>query len=319
MSEYLDTLVSGFWDYQQKVFPNWKIFFDQPEKSNKRPAVFLKNRADYNVLMKPGISPEKRRIILNQLPPRSRHKWFGSMKSSQALAQSVFANLKEYEKLHYLEEISCDHGDPLFENGSITRDNFFMEYDINFLKEPRHTNLDCFISGEYKIAVECKLTESEFGNCSRIRLKEKDPNYDTDYCNGSYTFQRDRKERCSLTEIGVLYWRYIPEVFKLNSDVNHNVCPIKKNYQLVRNILAVCGRTNGKVDQEMGHAIVIYDARNPKFQQNGEAYSVFEDTRKLLRNPKKLRKCSWQKLIDHIRQKGAMEWLTEQLFIKYGI
>ena len=87
----------------------------------------------------------------------------------------------------------------------------------------------------------------------------------------------------------------------------------------MRNILAACVRTNGKVDQEMGHAVVIYDARNPKFQQNGEAYSVFEDTRKSLRNPKVLRKCSWQKLIDHIRQKGEMEWLTVQLSMKYGI
>jgi len=319
MSEYLDTLVSRFWDYQQKVFPIWRDYFDQPKRSNKRPPVFLKNRADYNILMKPGISFEKRRGILNQIPTRSRHKWFGSMKSSQALAQSVFANLKEYDKLHYLEELTCDHGDPLFEKGRITRDNFVMEYDINFLNEPRRTNLDCFISGQYKIAIECKLTESEFGNCSRQKLKEKDSNYDTDYCNGSYTFQRGRNERCSLTEIGVLYWRYIPEIFRLKSDVDYHVCPIKKNYQLVRNILAACVRTNGNVDQEMGHAVVIYDARNPKFQQNGEAYSVFEDTRKSLRNPKKLRKCSWQKLIDHIRQKGAMEWLTEQLCIKYGI
>jgi len=87
----------------------------------------------------------------------------------------------------------------------------------------------------------------------------------------------------------------------------------------MRNILAACVRTNGKVDQEMGHAVVIYDARNPKFQKNGEAYSIFEDTRYYLRNPKNLRKCSWQKLIDHIRHKGEMGWLTEQLSFKYGI
>ena len=53
MSEYLDTLVSRFWDYQQKVFPIWRDYFDQPKKSNKRPPVFLKNRADYNILLKP--------------------------------------------------------------------------------------------------------------------------------------------------------------------------------------------------------------------------------------------------------------------------
>jgi hypothetical protein len=228
MSEYLDTLVSRFWDYQQKVLPIWEDYFDQPKKFNRRPPVFLKNKADYNILMEPGISSKIKMIIKNQIPPQSRHKWFGSMKSSQALAQSVFANLKEYEKLHYLEEITCDYGDPLFENGEITSDNFFMEYDINFLNEPRRTNLDCFISGQYKIAIECKLTESGFGNCSRQRLKKEDSNYETDYCNGSYTFQRGRENRCSLTEIEVLYWRYIPEIFRLRSDIDYQECPIKK-------------------------------------------------------------------------------------------
>ena len=60
MSGYLDTLVSGFWDYQRKVFPNWRDYFDQPFKSNRRPPVFLKNRADYNILMEPGLSFEKK-------------------------------------------------------------------------------------------------------------------------------------------------------------------------------------------------------------------------------------------------------------------
>ena len=73
MSDYLDTLVSRFWDYQQKVFPIWEDYFDQSQKSNKRPPVFLKNKADYNTLMEPGISSEEKRIIKNQIPARSRH------------------------------------------------------------------------------------------------------------------------------------------------------------------------------------------------------------------------------------------------------
>ena len=69
MSEYLDTLVSGFWDYQQKVFPIWEDYFDQPKKSNRRPPVFLKNKADHNILMEPGISSQRKMIVKNQIPP----------------------------------------------------------------------------------------------------------------------------------------------------------------------------------------------------------------------------------------------------------
>ena len=227
MTTYLESMVSGLWNYQKKVFPIRSECFDRNEESKTRPPVFLKENADYNVLVEPSTSDEKRKKILNEIPVKSRHRYFNSMKSSQALAQSVFANLKHYNKLHLLEDLTCDNADPLFEYTPIIKENFFMEYDIDFLGEPRRTNLDCFIANRYKIAVECKMTESEFGNCSRPRLTERDSNYGKDYCDGSYTRQRSRNERCSLTEIGVLYWKYIPELFSWRNDIDLDLCPIR--------------------------------------------------------------------------------------------
>jgi hypothetical protein len=32
-----------------------------------------------------------------------------------------------------------------------------------------------------------------------------------------------------------------------------------------------------------------------------------------------LRRCSWQRIVQHIRQKGILPWLAEQLALKYGL
>ena len=40
--------------------------------------------------------------LLSLVPEGERHKWFRSMNSSQALAQSVLGNLAIYDSLHYL-------------------------------------------------------------------------------------------------------------------------------------------------------------------------------------------------------------------------
>jgi hypothetical protein len=80
-----------------------------------------------------------------------------------------------------------------------------MGYIVNYLNEPRPTSFDGFISGDYKVAMECKFLERELGMCSRPRLRKNDLNFERDYCNGTYTYQNGRQERCSLTNTGVAY------------------------------------------------------------------------------------------------------------------
>ena len=48
-------------------------------------------------------------------------------------------------------------------------------------------------------------------------------------------------------------------------------CPLDGTYQLARNVLAACVRPDGTVDANGGHALVIYDDRNPAFLPGGEA------------------------------------------------
>jgi hypothetical protein len=319
MKNFNKYLIDRFWQYQKERFPDLKKYFDREEATPQRPPVFLKHTADYNILMKPDITEDEKKMLISEIPAYERHRWFRSTKSSQALAQSIFGNLKIYGRINVLDELSDESGNPLFEPANITPDNFTMEYSINYLGEPRRTSVDAFISGDYQIAIECKLSEGEFGTCSRPRLKEKDSNYEKDFCDGSYTHQRGRSKRCSLTQIDVLYWKYVPGLFTWQSDSDLRPCPLNKNYQLIRNLLGACVRSDGTLSPEQGHVVIIYDMRNPAFKKGGKAYSAFEETKAALRHPHLLKKCSWQLISEHLNHYPELRWLTEDLQMKYGL
>ncbi len=194
-----------------------------------------------------------------------------------------------------------------------------MEHAVSHLGEPRPTSLDGYICGKHQVAIECKFTEADIGTCSRPRLKPKDANEASGYCSGDYAVQQGRSERCALTQTGVLYWRYVHELFSWRDDIDLTPCPLNLNYQLVRNVLAVCTGEETPAPHRDGHAVLIYDARNPAFQAGGKGYAAYQSTRAALRNPAMLRSCSWQKLIAHVQQQGILLWLMEQLESKYGL
>lgn len=64
---------------------------------------------------------------------------------------------------------------------------------------------------------------------------------------------------------------------------------------------------------------MVYDERNPAFQEGGKGLISFEFTRQALLEPKMLRKCSWQQILGTMRTKGDLAWLTEELDAKYGL
>ena len=317
-TKYKGQLVERFWAYQQRVFPNEDVF-EHPFVPNGRPPVFLTGQAWRNIIIDPERSSDEIARLLALIPKPDRHKWFRSMSSSQALAQSVFGNLAIAGELECLTGLQADEGESLLGNAQLSSDSFAMEYKVSHLGEPRPTSLDGYVSGSYRVAVECKLTETGVGTCSRPRLSPKASNYESEHCSGGYSKQRARIERCSLTEVGVRYWRYVPSLFKWQSDTDLTPCPLNGNYQLVRNILAVGVDVNGKVSREGGHVVLIYDARNPAFQAGGKGLAAYKETRAALCEPAMLRKCSWQKLTMLLRQQGVLPWLMEHLELKYGL
>ena len=307
--DYRSAVVERLWDYAEREFGDRPELFDKPERSPKRPPVFVDKdvAAEHNLLYPPHTEPRVRR----------RHRYFASMLSSQALAQSVFGSLAELGKEGVLASLTTNDGLPTVRSGVTVR----MEYRVEHLGERRSkTSVDVWLDdGDQRVAVECKFTEPHFGRCSRPKLQpHKDRNYERDHCDGSYTRQRDRRTRCSLTEIGVRYWQYLPELFDWSADSDMKPCPLRDSYQLTRNVLAACVRPDGTVD-DAGHTLVIYDDRNPAFQPGGEATRQWEAvTGALVRRPL-LRRCSWQRLVAHLASDPDLAWLVNGLAAKYGI
>lgn len=134
---------------------------------------------------------------------------------------------------------------------------------------------------------------------------------------GSYSAQRQRRLRCSLTEVGVRYWDFMPRLFSWDAAVDLRPCPLAATYQLVRNVLAVAVGPDGIIGA--GHAVLLYDARNPAFQSGRAGQIVLETTRAALREPERLRRQSWQVILGALREHSVLPWLTDLLAAKYGL
>jgi hypothetical protein len=318
-TKYRNNLISRYWDYQEERFPEWEKHLDHPKGLYDRPPVFKKDKSWHNVLDKPNSTQEQIDKLISLMPKSEIHKWFRSMNSSQALGLSIFGNLISHNVIKKLSNLEDDQGETLFKDIQLPPNKFRFEYKINYLGEPKPTSVDGLILDKKKIALEFKFIEKEIGTCSRTKISKSDSRYDEKICNGSYTRQQNRATRCSLTERGVKYWDYIPYFFNLDSETDLNPCPIASNYQLVRNILSAGVNLGGEASLINGYVVLFYDERNPEFIGDGKAITAYDNTLAQLKNPKMLRKCSWQRFITHLRRNRILPWLTDELYLKYGL
>jgi len=313
-SAYKSDLHQRYWTYLQTCHPDWVYFLDSKHPQKNGPPVFLPMYADFNVIAHPESSLDKRQRLLDYIPTYEHHKWFRSMNSSQALAQSVFGNLAIHGYLETLSDLLDDEGQVLFSGVQLNTKNFCMEHKVSYLGESQPTSLDGYFDGAYRVAIECKFTESEVGSCSHVQLKPGHPTW----CDGRYTL-KGRAHRCPLTTTGVKYWGSVPELFKWKNDEDHSPCPLFRNYQLARNLLAIGVQPDGSVSLDKGHAVLIYDERNPAFQEHGKGYQAYQETRLALKKPNMLRKTNWQSITEFLRRNSILPWLTDELEKKYGL
>ena len=283
----------------------------------RRPPVLKKRLASNNILVPSNVS--KARAIEASIPNRQRQLWFHSLRSSQALSQSVFGAIRAFDRLDLLQELTAECGRPAFFEDSNAHSLDF-EYEVYWLGEPKQTSVDLLVRGpQARVAVECKYTEQKFGTCSRPRLRSDDPRYDAQYCDGTYRVQRDRSERCSLTEIGVQYWEYLPELFGWAADRDHTPCPFMDVYQLGRNALAAVVTPEGALDLAAGHVLVVYDERNPEYRENGKAESQWNSATADCLIPGLIRRLSWQCLLTALTQAPELAYLVDNAERKYGL
>lgn len=134
LNDYRTSMVQIFWKYENSCFGEQPELFERSFAPNGRPPVFLRSEVWRNVIIKPDASDQERDRLLAKVPTGERHKWFGSMSSSQALAQSIFGNLAVYGHLECLARIEADEGMPLFGGTTITSQNFEMEHKVTHLE-----------------------------------------------------------------------------------------------------------------------------------------------------------------------------------------
>ncbi len=231
----------------------------------------------------------------------------------------MFGAVRAFDRIDLLQNVPADCGRPAFFENHRGRTLDF-EHEVRCLGEPRLTSIDVLLSGpEKRVAIECKFTEREFGKCSRPRLCPDDTTYSEQHCDGNYQVQRQRRERCALTEIGVRYWEHLPYLFDWPADRDHEPCPFGGVYQLARNALAAALTPDGELDPTGGHALVVYDACNPEFQGDGKAERQWGSVIAACRVPGLVRRLSWQHLLAAIARAPELEYLVDAVGRKYHL
>ncbi len=312
---YLEDMCERFWEYRAQEFNGMDQAFDRPAREGLRPPVFVTGDASLNILTDPNLHLHQRQRLIQVIPPEKRHRWFGSMKSSQALAQSLFGTLMVTQNAAILQQLATVD-DPNFFPFQPDQDrqaSIALEANVEHLGEPTPTSLDVIFAGARRVAIECKLMEERVSPCSRADLSEAKPGH----CNGNHEVQHGRETRCSYTEIGVQYWNILPAVFGIDSAIDQAPCPLRDALQLVRNVLGICIEPDGAVARD-SLAVLLYDARNPAFQPGGAGYAAFFQIRAMLHEPAKLQRCTWQDLVTILRGDPELNWLTVHLAQKYG-
>jgi hypothetical protein len=112
------------------------------------------------------------------------------------------------------------------------------------------------------------------------------------------------------------YWDHIPRVLTWDVASDHALCPLMAPYQLVRNVLAASVE-DGQVRAGRGHALLVYDARNPAFRPRSGG--TVETLREQMHDPSMLRRCSWQSILAVMRGFEDLQWLANELESKYGL
>ena len=231
-TSYLRQIRRTFWSYTRQSLRYREKDFDPRHKEPNKSPVFARHATDGNILLPPDVTNDVDARIVGAIPKAARHKWFASMASSQALSQSVFGGLEATRRLQALEGLAAEDGYPAFFD-SFSDHRLKLEHAADTLNEPRPTSVDAFLDGRTRVAVEVKFTESEFGRCSRPRIPLRDVNFERDHCDGTYSRQRKRAQRCSLSEQGIQYWEFVPKLFTWDAGIEHRPCPMSPGYQLV--------------------------------------------------------------------------------------
>ncbi len=108
-------------------------------------------------------------------------------------------------------------------------------------------------------------------------------------------------------------------LFGWSADADHSPCPLAPAYQLARNVLAARVGEDGGLRSNGGHALGLYDRRNPAMAPGGKSGRQWRAAVGALRVAGALRRLSWQGFLAQWPRGGALGWLKAEIGEKYGI
>src|SRR5262245_18122017 len=135
-NSYLRMLIATMRTYAATNF-NASMF--EGPSGPRRPPVFRPAHAYCNVIAAPD--DELTEEIVSMLPTSARHKHFASMRSSQALTQSVFGALAATGQLGALGDVTAECGRSAFAK-NLEAHIMTFEKQVSWLAEPRPTAVD---------------------------------------------------------------------------------------------------------------------------------------------------------------------------------
>jgi len=161
---YIAELQRNFSKYRDSRFRGLDNLF---EAHKSGAVVFKPDQVEHNLLI-PPCTEEERGQIVRKIQPAKRHKHFGSMQSSQALAQSVFGTIEVLNRLPLLSSVKSEDGLPAF-GPTLNQTKLYFEKEVQTLGElaQHETQVDVCFEGSYCVALECKLARSAKANLAR--------------------------------------------------------------------------------------------------------------------------------------------------------
>jgi hypothetical protein len=224
------------------------------------------------------------------------------VQSSQALALDVFATIERLDSRDAVMECIGVHlGFDAQGPWSLTPEALVPK---TLLGEPRPTQIDILGRAARSLVLfECKFTEPDGGACSQPVPIRKGSNTGLRQCNGNYQVQRDpissKIGRCTLTGKGIRYWELVPQVLRIDPEIDHLPCPFDGGwYQWMRNLVSAAAMAD---ESRLSPAFVIVYADGP------------------FAMPRKLRTESWREFTELLTTRVPLRVVSYQQLLSWAV
>jgi hypothetical protein len=202
-----------------------------------------------------------------------------SRRSSQALAVDVFGTIAlSPARDVVLDALAVELGLPAGGPWQVDLEWWDRE---NALGESQPTPMDVVLrSQRVLLCVECKFAEPDGGVCKQTKPGKNLPAQ----CNGAYADQVNPRNglpaRCALTAKGARYWDWVPRLFAVNADHDHQPCPFAGPWYQWMRLMAITACVAEREGRQPAFAVVYVDApRLPMARKDWTAFraSLRED------------------------------------------